>query len=198
MSYEPSYKALAGETRWFTASTLHPPMGSGKRKDTGHRLVRCDQSLCHLTPTSGWSQAQGQWTPTQGELLSGMGGGVPVTPGHRARSQENKPSLLPRHTFFPQVTMPSGCQGRRGDGTTRAYGSAPPPIHLRVETALQNRVFSHTRAALPHLCVTNIPCFLCPSLDFSQLAPRNSLNPPQRLNATAHIVCQVIHGPPPL
>ena len=59
----------------FTASTLHPPWGQG-REETEDTDLSDVISLCHLAPAGGWSQAQGWWAPTQGELPSGMGGSL--------------------------------------------------------------------------------------------------------------------------
>ena len=166
-------------------------MGSGKRRDRGHRLVRCDQSL---------SPGPRRWVvPSSGMVGSHSGraalrdGGVPVTPGHRARSQESEPSLLPRHTFFPQVTIPSGCQGRRGDGTTRAYGSTP--AHLSPGRRQHCRTAcSHTPRLLCHVCVWPtspvfcIPLWISPNLPLGTVwIPLRGSMPPLMSSAWSYM-----------
>ena len=76
-------------------------MGHGVREEKTEDTDLSDViSLCHLAPAGGWSQAQGQWAPTQGELPSGMGGPCNPrpsgkVPGQRALSSSQAHVLPP-------------------------------------------------------------------------------------------------------
>ena len=106
--------------------------------------------------------------------------GVPVTPGHLARSRESEPSLSP--SSQPHVLPPSDdavcCQGRRGDGMTQAYGSAPQPIRLRGDdSAAEPRVLTHTSCSATSVCNQH-PLFSVSLSGFPPTVPSGRSEPP--------------------
>lgn len=178
-------------------STHQYCQGREKTQNTDLSNVR---SLCSPTAHRWVAFFQGDGPPLRRGCPQGWVVGVPVTPGHLARSRESEPSLsfFPGTCSSPQVMMMlSAARAGEGDGMTKAYGSAPGPSVCGETAALQSYVFPHTRAARPRLCVTSIPCFLCLSGLLPTFLGPESLNSPQRLNAAAHIVCQAIRGHPP-
>ena len=81
--------------------------------------------------------------------------GVPVTPGHLARSWESEPSLSPSSQahILPPSDDAVCCQGRRGHGMTKAYGPAPRPICLRGDnSAAEPRVLTHPSCSATSVC----------------------------------------------
>lgn len=81
--------------------------------------------------------------------------GVPVTPGHLARSWESEPSLSPSSQahILPPSDDAVCCQGRRGHGMTKAYGPAPRPICLQGDnSAAEPRVLTHPSCSATSVC----------------------------------------------